>query len=441
MFAEHHDLTPRSDAIARQAADHLHGVLLPWLDKVAKAAGTILVPGGPDGTTAIDAPALVTALAALPSRGVAHPARAGALDLHHLDEWGDPTTPVPPQGIDVGRIVDQLPDATVADPAVLDGLRELADLVRQQLLMTSRSSQAEVAHHPVDGAGLLLGPDNSRLAITRVFNERRGATVLTRFRETGSCWFEIPIDSLPKAADGTRRYHEVVAAGVSVRLVGAKRMAPGDLVVRHSGRGVLALIDDGRVVDQPGSPVAVAIGMGSEPGGMVGVAPTREKPAFTLAGRAIAAQWSLHLPDGAADLKGLTAIEVQIDLEALVPANAITLRRISHPAGTMVPGSTAKATVELTGPATGGGVPVIITTTHPDIAAPHSMTVPAGAACGRFDIDVKAPTGDSHVVLTARTLDGATARVKLEIPNPPVRRRHPAGRRHGGGRRRVAVMT
>ena len=181
--------------------------------------------------------------------------------------------------------------------------------------------------------------------------------------------------------------------------------------------------------------------MRSEPGSMVGVAPAPETPTFTLARRAIAAQWSLHLPKTAVDLEGLTAIEVQIDLEALVPADAITLRRISHPAETMVPGSRAMATVELTGPAAGGGVPVIVTSTHPDIAAPHGVTVPVGATCGQVDIDVKAPTGDSHVVLTARTLDEHVGAGQARDPEPAPRRRHPVNRRHGAGRRRVAVMS
>ena len=172
MFAEHIERPAlhQVDLLSEQAAEHLHSVLLPWLDRAAKGAGTILVPGGPNGTTAIDVPALVTALAALPGRGVALPVvpellvtldraprgpfssddpaggllRAGALDLHHLDEWGDPTAPVPTQGVDIGRIIDQLPDATVSDPAILDGLRELADLVRQQLLTSLRSSPAAV---------------------------------------------------------------------------------------------------------------------------------------------------------------------------------------------------------------------------------------------------------------------------------------------------------
>jgi DNA-binding beta-propeller fold protein YncE len=490
----------RLAALHQQAADHLAGVLLPWLGAAAKEAGTLFVPGGPNGTTAVDAAALVAALAALPDRGVALPVvpevlvtpdraalgpfsaddpavgslRAGALDLHRLDEWGDVDAPVPQQGIDLGRIADQLADATVADLALLAGLRELADLVRQELRTALRSSQAaaaiaereelaaqadavakrlrhaaddpgtataEVARDLIEGVrimtdatsndtrrqdhaerGLLLRPDNSRLAITRVFNARAGADIVARFKETGSCWFEIQVQSLPKAADGARRYHEVVAAGVSVRLIGAKRLENANLVVRHSGRGVLALIGDGRIVDQLLSPETVSLAMRGEPGSMFGVAPTPDTPEFTLAGRAIAAQWSLHLPDGAADLDGLTAIEVQVDLEAFVPADAITLRRITHPVETMVPGSTAKATVELTAAAPAGGVPVILTTTHPEIAEPHSVTVPAGAASAQFDVDVKAPTGVSHVVLTARTLDGASARVVLGIPMPPFER-------------------
>jgi DNA-binding beta-propeller fold protein YncE len=475
----------RLAALHQQAADHLAGVLLPWLGAAAKEAGTLFVPGGPNGTTAVDAAALVAALAALPDRGVALPVvpevlvtpdraalgpfsaddpavgslRAGALDLHRLDEWGDVDAPVPQQGIDLGRIADQLADATVADLALLAGLRELADLVRQELQTALRSSQAAAAIRIMTDAlawdarsvdqhagdtdaamrsflaasndtrrqdhaerGLLLRPDNSRLAITRVFNARAGADIVARFKETGSCWFEIQVQSLPKAADGARRYHEVVAAGVSVRLIGAKRLDNANLVVRHSGRGVLALIGDDRIVDQLLSPETVSLAMRGEPGSMFGVAPTPDTPEFTLAGRAIAAQWSLHLPHGAADLDGLTAIEVQIDLEAFVPADAITLRRITHPVETMVPGSTAKATVELTAAAPAGGVPVILTTTHPEIAEPHSVTVPAGAASAQFDVDVKAPTGVNHVVLTARTLDGASARVVLGIPMPPFER-------------------
>ncbi|HEY7068746.1 MAG TPA: hypothetical protein VH479_01475 [Acidimicrobiales bacterium] len=562
--------------LARQAADI--GAVQERLDLLRdQAAGhmaDVLLAGGPP----VDAAALAEALGALPERAVALPALpelavtatraaqgpfapddpgmaavlASARDARHVAEWA-PGSPVPEAGVHLGRVIDQLATATADDPAVLAGLRELADLVRQQLRCELRSRQAaaaaaerdelaaeaataaarlrelvaqpdaasvDVAEALLDGIrvttdavawdatfddralalrtgdlgraesvwtawadalaidtildwheapwkdagplgsapdpddpaillaqfntseldrslaqflhhtngsqrgehaqrGLLLAPTNSRLTITRVFDENDGADVVARLRDTESCWFDIPVDALPTGADGTVRYHEVVAAGASVRLVGARSLFPHDVELRHSGRGRLRLIGDGTVVPQPLSPETVSIAMRAEADGTFGIAPTPETPAFTLAGRAVAAPWSLRLPEGGADLSDLTAIEVQIDLEAFVPAGAVTLRRITSPVEQMVPGTVAKATVELTGPAPAGGFPVQVTSSHPEIAAPANAVVPAGATGAQFDIDVKAPSGDKHVVLTARAADGASARLVLEIPIPP----------------------
>ncbi len=437
-----------------------------------------------------------------------------------MEEWA-PAQPLPDGGIHLGRVIDQLRRATCSDPAVLSGVRELADFVRQQVRGELRSRQAAAAaserdelateahataallrqqhgdrsvptadvattllvgiriltdvlawdahfddralalrtgdlRHDqsvwdawsdavaIDSAttdtamrsflaatnsirrrdhgdrGLLLRADNSRLTVTRVFDEHDGADVLARFRETGSCWFEIPVESLPTDDDGAPRYLEAVAAGVSVRLVGARRRRPYTLEVRHSGAGSLRLIEDGRVVEQPLSPEAVSIAMRSETNSMFGIVPTPEAPTFALAGRALAAPWSLRLPDGGADLRNLSAIEVQIDLEAFIPADAVTLRRISHPVETMAPGTTALGTVELTAPAPADGVAVTLASTHPEIAEPHDVVVPAGARSARFDIVVHAPSDVNHVVLTAHARDGASARVVVEIPSSPA---------------------
>jgi hypothetical protein len=465
-----------------------------------------------------------------------------------------PTAPVPAQGVHVGRVIEQLGQATGSDPAVMAGLRELADLVRQQLrcALRLRQATAAIAEHnqlaveadevaarlraagddatrptvdiaqplldglrvatdvlgwdatlddralalrtgdlrhdqsvwdawadaldvdhvldwyeapwhdagpeapvpdPHDPAielaqeragdtdhtlrsylsatnslrrqahakrGLVLDPTNSRLTITRVFDATNGADVVARLRDTGSCWFEIPVASLPKGADGKVRYHEVVAAGISVRLVGATIDDAHDIEVRHSGRGALRLIGDGSVVDQPLSPETVSIAMRGEATSTFGIAPTPETPAFTLAGRAVAAPWSLRLPDGGANLDGLTAIEVQIDIEAFVPDGAVTLRRVTSPTSEMAPGKTAYATVELTGPAPAGGVLVQVTSNHPEIAEPANVVVQPGQATGQFAIEVHAPSLANHVVLTAKTQDGASARIVVEIPIPPL---------------------
>jgi hypothetical protein len=527
----------RAEVLRGDASAHVVDVLLPWLLPAAAATGVVALADG----SVVDAVALAQALASLPERGVALPALpellvtveraplgpftpddpaigsllAGACDARHVEHWV-PAQPLPDAGIHLGRIGDQLRRATCSDPAVLTGLGELADFVRQQVRGDLRSSQAaaaaaerdelaEEAHtlaallrrqhcdrsvptsdvattllagiriltnalawdaHFDDRAlalrtgdlrhdqsvwdawaaavaidspatdtamrsflaatnsvrrrdhgdrGLLLRPDNSRLTVTRVFDEHDGADVVARFRATGSCWFEIPVESLPRDERGTPRYFEAVAAGVSVRLVGAHHQFSHAVEVRHSGAGSLRLIEDGRVVEQPLSPETVSIEMRGGTNGTFGIVPTPEAPAFPLAGRAIAASWSLRLLDGSADLDGLTAIEVQIDLEAFVPADAVTLRRVSHPVATMVPGTTGRGTVELTAPAPAGGVAVALASTHPEIVEPHDVVVPSGASSAQFDVLVHAPTAFNHVVLTARTHDGASVRVVPEI--------------------------
>jgi hypothetical protein len=531
-------LRERAELLRGHASAHVAGVLLPWLLPAAATAGVVTLADGP----VVDAAALAEALASLPERGVALPALpellvtvervhhgpftpddpaignllAEARDARHVGEWL-PTRPLPDTGIHLGRIGGQLRHATCTDRAVVAGLRELADFVRQQVRGDLRARQAAAAaaerdelaaeahalaallrqqygdrsvpttdvattllagiriltnalawdaHFDdravalrtgdlrpdqsvwdawanaasIDSAatdtamrtflaatnsvrrrdhgdrGLLLRPDNSRLTVTRVFDEHHGADVVARFKATGSCWFEIPVESLPHDDHGSPRYFEAVAAGVSVHLVAAR--CSHRLEVRHSGSGWMRLIEDGRVVEQPLSPETVSIDMRGGTNGTFGIVPTPEAPAFPLAGRAIAAAWSLRLLDGDADLDGLTAIEVQIDLEAFVPADAATLGRISHPAGAMVPGATATATVELTAPAPAGGLAVALASTHPEIVEPTDVVVPAGARSAQFDVVVHAPTGANRVVLTARTHDGASIRFVPDIPAP-----------------------
>lgn len=254
--------------------------------------------------------------------------------------------------------------------------------------------------------------------------------LIRRFSESGEFWLDIDLAHLA-GETGQSPHAEARVAGIKVALEFAD-FGPGagvPLLVTHTGLSVQRDMS-GKEHRQTLMPATVRVDLAAtsdlrhEGSTMLVPLDPEEEPIrpidFPPYGRGVAGGWHVsRAPGDISELPPVSAIEVEVFYEGIVPDGTASLRSVAFAAAGLRVAGEVPVTVTLTGPAGPAGVKVELASSDPaTISLPPAVLVPAGKATASALATVLKPTGGLPPTLTARTADGVTRRARPVVPKP-----------------------